>query len=157
MFSFWEYSNLRIGKFFLIKLWTRCCGKWVYVLPHLICTQVYEINTVFISILDKRKIRQGGRVICPISHSPVESGVEHRQSNPKTDTASAEADFCSGTHLVKWFLMICSSWEISWGSNPWREQHLAVRLLSSHVSSLSTWNVLCLVTNMTWQCVNSCC
>lgn len=86
MFSFWEYSNLRIGKFFLIKLWTRCCGKWVYVLPHLICTQVYEINTVFISILDKRKIRQGGRVICRISHSPVESGVEHRQSNPKTET-----------------------------------------------------------------------
>lgn len=70
----------------------RCYRKFVYVLPPLICTQFYEVNTVFIFTLERRKIRQGVKVTCPRSHSSVEAAVECNYSDSKTqsDLASVE-------------------------------------------------------------------
>lgn len=83
MVSIWGYNKREI---FSVKPRTRCFRKYVCVLPHLFCTQFYEINTVFISILERRKIRQRGEVTCPISHSSVGPGVEHMHSDSKTQT-----------------------------------------------------------------------
>lgn len=146
-----------IGKFFLVKLWT-VAGRWT----HLIYTQSYAINPVFIFILERRKVRWGSEVTCPISHWSVGAGIGHMQSDPKTQS---DLDSAEEIHLRRTFAQghtnsnasqwsTAARWSPSFCPSP-----SSIWLWGHGPITSAIWahgmNVHCWMTQLSWQCVKA--
>lgn len=159
MFSFWRYNNREI---FWEKLWPRCCRRYVYILPRLICTQSYEINTVFISTQERRNVRQGGEATCPMSHRSGEAGVERMQSDFQSQTQPLLRKSIRGGFLLKEVsLTQMGSDDLQQRDGSQASVHLSTASSCEtnvmNLSSLSPRNVLCWMTQMRWQCMKRWC